>query len=910
MATIDHLFDVILQLSLLAFVMMGISLIIVRKLGQPLERIRLIQMTFTCLLLAAVLSQVNWTPSISLPVLPIASDATVESTASMTQEVPQLATITIAESDEVPTNSIANAIPMSQTLSPSPVSTTISWTDFAKAFVVIGLLAVSVGNLLYLIVGLALTRRLVRSARQLSPTVRSRAEAFLAQYADRNVAFVHSSRVSVPMVSGLVEPTIILPIELADQNADETLLQHGIAHEWKHIDRNDLLMWHLTSFAQVLLWFQPFYWMLRRELRLSQDQIADEFAADQTNDLATYAETLVGFTKSKQRVMFGALAMAGTKSNLYRRVELLLNEKFQVSLTSRKRVLFACAGMLTAGGMLLASIELTQAAPPADAPVEKSEEAEELNNDKQPNAQVAKTKTEGESVTHSGKIIDAISGEPVEGVTVVVTRMISGPYNVIGRSESVTDADGFYTFEIPPDQLKKKALYILFDLRHPTYVDRHCGSYSYSMLAKNMKLGSLPWFTELKMLPGVEVSGRLVNENGDPVVGAQLRMRTSDPSAGDFSAGEPMSSSIDGISGDDGSFSFAVSKNGTAVLSIIPREHCMKHVDFAKKRGDVGDIKLTKGISIRGRVIDAKGKPMEGLWVNLTEQDTRQAASYEMKRSSQTDAKGEFTTRPLNSGKHMVEVQMKATGAIEKLEYANFHDVPTPAMFVNQIIDVAEDSGDKPITVQAVPHVFISGNCVDSKGEVRAIHSPYVMGKYNDQSVWIRETMKVEKGSFKLMVPHGMEDAELRFMTNEHSALTIQFPGEEMSTSQDWRFERIEEDITGIKVIRTVAPILQVEAVDQDGKRIKNAKVIAQYKMKPPAENKEGEMMAMRSSSSSYFEKQKNGLYQSSSLVPDIEFTVVASTEDLECERTMSLAEGATEKITLTLKPKAKEEVE
>ncbi len=902
MATIDYLFDVILQLSLLAFVVMGISALIVRKLGQPLERIRLIQMTLPCLLLAAVLSQVNWTPSIRLPVLPIASDATVESAASFAQEIPQLTTIATTEFDEVPTNSFASAMPPGQTPSPSPANRSIRWTDLAKALVVIGLLAMSVGNLLYLLVGLALTRRLVRSAQQLSPTVQSRAEAFLAKYSDRDVAFAHSSRVSVPMVSGLFNPTILLPAELADQDADETQLKHGIAHEWKHIDRNGLVTWHLTTFAQVLLWIQPFYWMLRRELRLSQDQIADEFAADQTDDLANYAETLVGFTKSKQRVMLGALTMAGTKSNLYRRVELLLNEKFQVSSISRKRVLFACAGMLTAGGMLLASIELTQAAPPADAQVDESEEAEKQNNDK-PNEQVAKTKTEGEAVSHSGKIIDAITGEPVEGATVVVTRMISGPYNVIGRSESVTDADGSYTFEIPPDQLKKKALYILFDLRHPTYVDRHCGSYSYSMLAKNMKLGSLPWFTELKMIPGVEVSGRLVNENGDPVAGAQLRMKTSDPSAGNR-----MSSSIDGISDDDGGFSFAVSRNGTAAISIIPRDYCMKHVEFGGKRGDVGDIKLTKGVSIRGRVIDAKGKPMEGLWVNLTEQDTRQAASYEMKRSSQTDASGEFTTRPLNSGKHMVEVQMKATGAIEKLEYANFHDVPTPAMFVSQIIDVAEDSVDNPITVQAVPHVFISGNCVDSKGEVRAIHSPYVMGKFNDQSVWIRKTMKVEKGSFKLMVPHGIEDANLRFMTNEHSALTIQFPGEEMSTIQDRRFERIEEDITGIKVVRTVAPILQVDAVDQDGNRIKDARISVRYEMKPPAPGKTGMMEMM--SSSSYFEKQKNGLYQSSSLVPDVEFTIMASTDSLECEKKMSMVEGSTEKITLTLKPMAERAAE
>ena len=52
---------------------------------------------------------------------------------------------------------------------------------------------------------------------------------------------------------------------------------------------------------------------------------------------------------------------------------------------------------------------------------------------------------------------------------------------------------------------------------------------------------------------------------------------------------------------------------GKTGLSVVPLDHCMKHIDIGSKRGDLGDIVLSAGLSIRGRVVDAAGKPLEGL---------------------------------------------------------------------------------------------------------------------------------------------------------------------------------------------------------------------------------------------------------------------------------------------------------
>lgn len=96
---------------------------------------------------------------------------------------------------------------------------------------------------------------------------------------------------------------------------------------------------------------------------------------------------------------------------------------------------------------------------------------------------------------------------------------------------------------------------------------------------------------------------------------------------------------------------------------------------------------------------------------------------------------------------------MKATGAIEKEKYANFHDDPTPAMFIPQVIDVTEQSIGKPFIIKAVPHVQISGQSFKPTGEPCTNHSPYVTGTINGQFISIHAGRSDKVGAFKLMVP-------------------------------------------------------------------------------------------------------------------------------------------------------------
>ncbi len=173
----------------------------------------------------------------------------------------------------------------------------------------------------------------------------------------------------------------------------------------------------------------------------------------------------------------------------------------------------------------------------------------------------------------------------------------------------------------------------MFDIDHPEYAGRQCGSYGYGMIVQNLENGEQPWFSEFKMVRGEKIVGRLVDENKRPISGAQIRGNCAPKSGYD----RVRSTSIDGVSDKDGRFELVVTHDGMTKVSFIPPDHCMKHVNLGDKRGDIGDITLDTGFPIHGVVKDAKGNPISGLWVNIKPEEKQSGASYEMKRSCKTN---------------------------------------------------------------------------------------------------------------------------------------------------------------------------------------------------------------------------------------------------------------------------------
>jgi beta-lactamase regulating signal transducer with metallopeptidase domain len=179
-----------------------------------------------------------------------------------------------------------------------------------------------------------------------------------------------SPRVSVPACCGLVRPAVVLPVSLVEAG-DETALRWVFAHELTHLRRRD--PWSCWGFAlaQSVYFYVPWFWWLRRQVRLCQEYIADAAAAAEGPWADEYAQFLVSLAR-RPATPLGATGVLGNPSDLFRRVNMLLQSPARPQGRCPRRWSLASAGALFGGAILVSGLGLraeATVAPVADLAV-------------------------------------------------------------------------------------------------------------------------------------------------------------------------------------------------------------------------------------------------------------------------------------------------------------------------------------------------------------------------------------------------------------------------------------------------------------------------------------------------------------------------------------------------------------
>jgi beta-lactamase regulating signal transducer with metallopeptidase domain len=169
--------------------------------------------------------------------------------------------------------------------------------------------------------------RLLRIA-QPAPSAVNRLFETMVGGPGRRPRLLLSWRLRVPLSFGLIRPCVVLPAGLAEPNAAGAL-RWVFAHELTHLKRGDPWTCLLFGVGQVFYFCLPWFWWLRRQVRLCQEYIADAAAAEQAADAEDYAQFLVSLTQAPA-APFGALSVSGNSSDLFRRVTMLLQSPFRV----------------------------------------------------------------------------------------------------------------------------------------------------------------------------------------------------------------------------------------------------------------------------------------------------------------------------------------------------------------------------------------------------------------------------------------------------------------------------------------------------------------------------------------------------------------------------------------------------
>lgn len=133
-----------------------------------------------------------------------------------------------------------------------------------------------------------------------------------------------SDRAKVPMVIGLLRPTILIPRKLAESATAEEL-RMIVAHEQGHIAHGDLFWAWLIWAGRAAFFFHPLVWVAARCERFAREAAADRFAIERSGaDPHGYGQVLMRITLADpltSSLSPAGLTMSDSYRFIYRRLE-------------------------------------------------------------------------------------------------------------------------------------------------------------------------------------------------------------------------------------------------------------------------------------------------------------------------------------------------------------------------------------------------------------------------------------------------------------------------------------------------------------------------------------------------------------------------------------------------------------
>jgi beta-lactamase regulating signal transducer with metallopeptidase domain len=714
-----------------------------------------------------------------------------------------------------------------------------------------------------------------------------------------------SSRIHNAVALGILRPTILLPSALAEQ-ADENSLRAVLAHELAHIRNRDLWLLGLMRGLLIVLFPHPLYWMIRRLIRDSQEALADAVAAQsREND---YAEGLVAWMRQVTNPapvrVAAAMGIWERRSELSRRIGLLLDDKFTVQTNVSRRLRFGIVALVGSAALVISllSVRPASATDPGQAQLQPLVLVPPPRDSSHSMTVTADTKTLTNILTYTGRVIDKMTRAPVEGATVHVKRDITPTeHRSLLETTHVTDTNGQFTFTLTPEQAKNSSLYLDFEVTHPKYARRPWDGYALGMIRKNISLGEQPFFQNLDLAPAESISGTVLNPDGTSASGVKI-MVYSKANKDDWSE---YGSFDDTHTDASGRFTINVAK-GEAVLWLLPQQFSPSTHLIHQQRGDLGRFTLENGIRISGQALDSDGKPVAHLWVNAELYDGPAKMKIGMPvadalgRSALTDEHGQFTMGPLPAG-----VYDLLTSEYARKISANEDDhtqYPEPDAFLHQKLHLDEGQATKTVEIRAVPHVLVGIQQLNSKGQPHKSHGIDFFGKVGGASWWGTGRPDAN-GRITVKVPKGLTNTQFQIMVNEHQSTRYRW-----SDDAPWRNENtmrpaiVDQDSTNVSIMYYTSPIILLRAQAPDGSAITNFSCSITYpEGRKPYENNPPHWINGITGDVN-FEKQQDGRWRSEQLLPNEKVQLTVQADGYQSwTNSLTLPEGATKEVVANL---------
>lgn len=249
-----------------------------------------------------------------------------------------------------------------------------------------------------------------------------------------------SGRLRVPVSCGLVRPTVLVPSSFCGES-QQRRLRWIFAHELTHLERRDAWSCLLFGLGQALFFALPWFWWLRRQVRLCQEYVADAAAIAALGESgheapADYAEFLLSLTETPA-VPLATTGVSGNPSDLYRRVLMLLEQPLPVERRCPRPWAWLTAAGLLALGVLVSGVGLrADAAPVTDAAIADGGGADDGAKQKQVGKNIRVIVVPGDAKAHG--VIVQFDGDKTVGRTVSRAQREAHRAVVIGQHDAET----------------------------------------------------------------------------------------------------------------------------------------------------------------------------------------------------------------------------------------------------------------------------------------------------------------------------------------------------------------------------------------------------------------------------------------------------------------------------------------
>lgn len=144
---------------------------------------------------------------------------------------------------------------------------------------------------------------------------------------NKTVTLLCSDKISVPCITGYLKPLILMPLSLVNylsvQEVESILL-----HELAHAKRNDYLINLLQQVISVVLFFNPFVYLMSRIANRERENSCDDMVVHFTGKPLIYAQALLKIEQNSVQQWQLALAATGkNKFHLLNRIERIMKTK-------------------------------------------------------------------------------------------------------------------------------------------------------------------------------------------------------------------------------------------------------------------------------------------------------------------------------------------------------------------------------------------------------------------------------------------------------------------------------------------------------------------------------------------------------------------------------------------------------